>query len=124
MSRLVLEELQPGNTFPERFKYLRALNRVTRKQVANALNVSVSLMDRFTKSERIPTDEMQAKLADYFGVSIEYLMGRSDSKEMLKYTDFIEKYTLEESSFLVQFREASPKTQEMVKGIIAGALKA
>lgn len=124
MPRLNVENLSPGTTFPERFKYLRALNHVTREQVAKAMDVSVSLIDGYTIGERSPSRKMQAKLADYFDVSIEYLMGRSLTKDLTIYTDFIEQYSLEESSFLVQFRESSHKTQEIIKGIMSGALKA
>lgn len=124
MPTLKLENISPGKTFPERFKYLRALNHVTRRQVSKDLGVSISLMDRFTQGERTPTAKMQAQLADYFGVSTDYLMGRSDSKEMLQYTDFIEQYSLEESTFLIQYRAASVRTRELVKGIIDGAIKA
>lgn len=104
-------------TFQNRFKYLKIASHKTRDQIAENLGVSVSAIDRWTQGERRPTRKMQARIADYFNVSINYLMGRSDSSDD-QYADFLEEHTEEEASFLMKYRTASKKTKKVVQSIL------
>lgn len=123
MARLRIENISEGNTFSERFRYLRAVNHVTRKQVAETLGTSISCLDRYTMKERNPSEENLAKLADYFGVSIDYLIGRRETPEKPKQEKCLEEYSAEESEFLTEYKLATRKTQEIIKGMINGATK-
>ena len=48
------------------------------KDIANASGVTVRNYQRYEKGEAQPTLPVLLKLADYFNVSLDYLVGRSD----------------------------------------------
>lgn len=59
---------------------LRLENKMTQKELANALNIQRSLLARIETGQRSLTLEKAWKIADYFHVSIDYLVGRIDYK--------------------------------------------
>lgn len=54
---------------------------VTRYQVSKATGVPQSSLSDWSKGKSKPKYENMKKLADYFGVSVDYLLGNSDEKE-------------------------------------------
>ena len=65
----------------ERLKECRKLKGVTQKQVAEFLDTTVTTYQRYELNIREPNMTTLSKLADYFNVSIDYLFGRSNSRE-------------------------------------------
>lgn len=59
-------------------KDLMACNDVSQRQLARETNMSVSTISRLVNDQGEPTVEALGKLADYFGVSTDYLLGRED----------------------------------------------
>jgi transcriptional regulator with XRE-family HTH domain len=57
--------------FGKKLQELRAGK--SRKEVADAVGISVSALAMYELEERIPRDEYKIKLADYYRVSIEWL---------------------------------------------------
>ena len=53
---------------------------MTQTQVGDAIGVSCVTIGRYESGEREPSNAKISALADYFGVSIDYLMGRDESK--------------------------------------------
>ena len=51
---------------------------MTQRQVANALGITERSYQRY-EAENNPNNETLIKLADYFDVSTDYLLGRSDN---------------------------------------------
>ena len=49
-------------------------------QVAEAIGVAESHYQRFERGTNLPNLENVWKLADHFGVTIDYLVGRSDKR--------------------------------------------
>lgn len=66
--------------FPERLKEIRQSQKLTQKQVAAALNITERQYQRYEGGEQTTTLENLIALADYFGVSLDYLVGRSDKR--------------------------------------------
>jgi len=64
--------------FSERVKTLRKERSMTQRQVANALGITERSYQRY-EAENNPNNETLIKLADYFDVSTDYLLGRSDN---------------------------------------------
>ena len=64
-------------SFSERLKELRTLRNLTQKQVYDAVGMSAIGYQRYELGERKPTYDMLMALADYFDVSLGYLVGRS-----------------------------------------------
>ena len=65
-------------TFPERLVKLRKINNITQKQLAENLSLSEVGIQNYESGRRKPAYEVIISLADYFDVSLDYLVGRSD----------------------------------------------
>ena len=60
---------------------LREDNDLTQKQIAEYLICDQSLYSKYERGERPLPLEYAEKLADYYGVSIDYLLGRTSTKK-------------------------------------------
>ncbi len=67
--------------FCERLKQLQTTNKLLKKDIANAVGISLMGYYRYERGEREPTLSTLVSLADYFNVSLDYLVGRSDNPE-------------------------------------------
>ena len=67
--------------FPERIIEIKESRGLLQKDIANAIGLSVRNYQRYEKGEQQPTLPFLLKLADYFDVSLDYLVGRSDNPE-------------------------------------------
>ena len=65
----------------ERIKLLRASSSLTQKQLAEAVSVTEVSLQRFEYGSARPSLDTLIALADYFDVSLDYLVGRSDNPE-------------------------------------------
>jgi len=61
-----------------RLKELREERALTQKEVADAIGGTQSNLGKWEKGKTQPPADMVAKLADFFEVSMDYLLGRSD----------------------------------------------
>ena len=66
------------NKFGERLKTLRTAENISRTQLAQALNVSVRLISYWENNQRECDFDTLNKIANYFSVSCDYLIGRTD----------------------------------------------
>lgn len=58
---------------------LRTLKNVSRKEVAIRTGMSERTYQRYENDERDPDAPVLKKLADYYDVSADYLLGRTDT---------------------------------------------
>lgn len=65
-------------TLAQRLEALRTEKGLTRPALSTALGLPRNAMEKFETGRQTPTKEQQAKIAQYFGVSVEYLRGESD----------------------------------------------
>ena len=66
--------------FGERVSELRKDKGLKQKDIATLLNVAVSTVSNYETDSHEPDMENLCKLADLFGVSTDYLLGRTDIK--------------------------------------------
>lgn len=59
-----------------RLQKLRNEQNKTQKEIANILGISYQAYAHYEKGRREPSPEQLKKLADYFGVTVDYLIGR------------------------------------------------
>lgn len=64
--------------FGAHLKELRKSRGITQKQLAIAISASERGIQQYELGERKPSYEMLLALADYFDVSLDYLVGRTD----------------------------------------------
>ncbi|NJJ36746.1 helix-turn-helix transcriptional regulator [Clostridioides difficile] len=63
------------NSISEKLKYLRDLKKLTQKEVANSIGVTTSAYGFYEQGKRTPSPELIVKLAEYFNVTTDYLLG-------------------------------------------------
>lgn len=68
-------------TLPEALKRLRKRNSSSQVQAATAAGVSTTQYQNYEYGKSEPTASVLIALADYFDVSLDYLVGRSDDPE-------------------------------------------
>lgn len=59
-----------------RLKELRERNNLLQKDVAARLNCSVPVYCRYEKGDRMPSTDTLKDLADYYHVTVDYILGR------------------------------------------------
>jgi len=74
----------------DRLKKLRLESGLTQQQVATELGVSQPNYRRWEAGERIPKHDTLVKLANYFQVSIDYLLENTDIRGINHFVDFEE----------------------------------
>lgn len=67
--------------FGERLKKLRKERKLTQTQLAEKLNAGKSTVAMWETCDREPDFEMLKKIADFFNVNTDYLLGRTDNPE-------------------------------------------
>lgn len=65
-------------TFGERLRSLRASKNLSQMDFAKQIKVSKSSVNMYERDEREPGFETLERIADYFNVDIDYLLGKSD----------------------------------------------
>ena len=71
-------------TLATRLIELKEKNKVLQKDIAKSVGLSLRSYQRYEYGERNPTSDILIKLADYFDVSIDYLVGRTDNPQINK----------------------------------------
>lgn len=61
--------------FGSRLKYLRMNKKLTQRELAEIINVSTSTIGMYEKNAREPSFETLINIANYFNVSVDYLLG-------------------------------------------------
>lgn len=65
-------------------KKLRKQAGLTQISVQMKTGIEQALLSKFETGERIPPTETLIILADFYGVSMDYIMGRTDNPEINK----------------------------------------
>lgn len=64
-----------------RIKLLREEKKLKQEELAKILSISSSAIGMYERNEREPNDELKLKLSEYFDVSIDYLLGKTDIRK-------------------------------------------
>ncbi len=71
-------------TFSDRILELKKERKILQKDIASAIGLSLRAYQYYEKAQMEPTMSVLIALADYFNVSIDYLVGRTDKPEVNK----------------------------------------
>lgn len=106
--------------FAERLKELRNLKGIYQGDIAKILGVTRQAVSQYERGEREPSYEVLEKLADYFNVDTDYLLGKENHStyfidpEVAEIADFLHKHPEHKTLF-----EASKKlTDEDLQFVI------
>lgn len=64
----------------DRLQDLRKDKKMSQQQLAKQLNISVHTVSSYERSRSSPDDEILIRIAKFFDISIDYLMGLIDKK--------------------------------------------
>lgn len=65
--------------FGKRLKLLRTEQSLSQKDIAEKFNISASTIGMYEQGRRDPDTEFVTKIAHFFGVTTDYLLGKSDN---------------------------------------------
>lgn len=86
--------------------------------VAAAIGLSNSIASKWKKTGAVPNGDILVKLAEYFDVTVDYLLGLSEDRKNPVPEDEVDKEILE------RFANLTPAQQEKVAAFIEGLLAA
>lgn len=99
---------------------LRNKNKISQSALANDLHIGQSTLAMYEKGKRNPNLEMISKIADYFNVTTDYLLGRdgkeensADTKDLAEIMDSIMTYN---------GKELNQHDKDVVEGLISAYL--
>ena len=69
-------------TFAERLQLLREKHQLSKQELSSILGMARMSYFRYEKGERMPTYEILLQIANYFDVSVDYLVGRTDNPKI------------------------------------------
>lgn len=72
------------SSFGDRLRSLRKLHNLKAEELAEIVGVKRRIIFLYEKNDSKPSYEVLIALADYFKVSLDYLVGRSDKPEKTK----------------------------------------
>ncbi|MCI9159083.1 MAG: helix-turn-helix transcriptional regulator [Lawsonibacter sp.] len=67
--------------FHERLRICRQTKNMSQEDIAHELHIRYSTYCRYERGGTEPTISDAARIADYFGVSLDYLAGRTERQE-------------------------------------------
>lgn len=69
-------------TFAERLQLLREKHQLSKQELSSILGMARMSYFRYEKGERMPTYEVLLQIANYFDVSVDYLMCRTNNPKI------------------------------------------
>lgn len=97
----------------KRLRTLRENINLMQKEVAERLKINQVTYNRYEKGEREPDNDTLKKIADFFNVSTDYLLGRENVSSF----DTID-ITPEDIELLKQIKKASAEKQKAIELIL------
>lgn len=91
-----------------KLKEIRTKKGYTQKNIADYLQVSVNVYSRYELEKRQPGIDNLIKMADFFDVSVDYLLGMTDNPSRMIFTDGFSEY---ESELLTAAKESDDRAR-------------
>ena len=109
-------------TIGERLRILRNEQGITQQQLADRAGISRSNINTWESGKSLPLPDGLIALADCFGCSIDYLLGRESEDGMIVLKT--DQYSDDEQEFIKLYRRLSNRQKfaalNFVKGMLAG----
>lgn len=116
-------------SFGHKLKTLRKQRGLTQKELAEKLFLSQSSITRFEKDEILPTSETLSKIANYFDVSIDFLLNRpqttpkKNSNLEKAFNQAIEELKDEETLLFMKNGDIDEETAELIKKALKNGVR-
>ena len=70
--------------FGRKLKELRLEKKINQAELGEIIGISPSTVGMYERDQRFPDKDILSKIADYFEVSVDYLLGRTDERNITK----------------------------------------
>lgn len=100
----------------ENLKLLRSAAGISQKALAEAIGVSQQSINKYENHNIEPDIATLSRIADYFHVSIDYLVGRTDCPRLTSFSEG--EGRLEEDMLLCRYRALSEKQKKAVQTVL------
>lgn len=116
-----------------RIKELREKKGIGQKALASDLHVSQPTICDWETGRKVPSSKSASKLADYFGVSLDYLLGRDadapaltirDNRDIAKTMESLREQLLHEDGLMFDGDPLSPEAMESILSAMKLGLEA
>ena len=97
-------------TIAQRIEALRTQKGMSRPGLSAALGLPRQAVEKFETGRLTPNQEQQAKIAAYFGVSVGYLLGQSDTA-----SDVLDQVDV---AFYGEFKELDEEQKETIRDMV------
>lgn len=77
--------------FGSRLIELRGELSLTREELANKLNITYSALSKYETNKRFPDKETLSELADFFDVSVDFLLCRTNIRKFDDFPDSVKR---------------------------------
>lgn len=119
-SEMSIREIKAEETtFKERLRMLRTNKGISVAMLAQEIGLSVSSVQQYESGKRYPSRKVQRIIADYFGVEIDYLIGKTEADDIKKLKTFKLSDEARAFEFLRKYRNADDTTKEIVDKLIS-----
>lgn len=99
-----------SNILGNNIRLLRENYPISQLEFAKLLNISNSALSQYESGNRMPNDEIKLKIADFFGVSVDFLLGRENLKN--------ERNNPKNNTIIDEIENLSPASKEELKKYI------
>ncbi|GFN36982.1 helix-turn-helix domain-containing protein [Tepidimicrobium xylanilyticum] len=65
----------------KRIKKLREEAGLSQIELSKVLNISNTTLSQYETGQRIPSDDIKIKIAEFFNTTVDYLLGRTDQRD-------------------------------------------
>ncbi|MDU3677810.1 MULTISPECIES: helix-turn-helix domain-containing protein [Clostridium] len=69
-------------TLADRLKELRKSNKLTQSELGKILGVGKTTISMYETGNSTPNDEIKLKISEYFNISVDYLLGKTNIKNL------------------------------------------
>lgn len=106
----------------QRIKELRILKEISQRELSQIIGVTQQAIAKWETGKAEPDSATIIRLADFFGVSIDYLLGRTNipnqvQEENTEYK-IDNRFTDEELKLIQKFRQSSDKGKKIIETIV------
>ena len=105
-----------------RIKELREEKKLSQTALAQSVGTSQRNIGRWENGENEPTYSQLVKIADYFGVTIDYLVGREDDFGVVKLEN-LSQISNDEKELISVYKLLSKEEKQKVLSIVKGLKK-
>lgn len=107
------------NYLSKRLKELRESKGLTQLQLAESINIGRVSVSNYENGDRTPDVDLIIMFADFFGVSADYLLGRSEFKNFKQEYDYSNRFLKERMKYIselamqqeIEYRASMPRNE-------------